>query len=105
MIPVAPNHPRNVIDRYVLPRQIADMLPTRDLFEDEESHFVACIDKMSRLRVVRRAHDIAVHHVAQDIRVAALAASRHCLPDKGKRLMAIEPSQLDYLAVQFEPVI
>ena len=105
MIPVAANHPRNVIDRNVLPRQIADVLPAGNFFQNEQAHFVAGIQKMARLRIVRRPHDVAVHYVAENIRVAALAAARHRLADERIRLMAIESAQLDHFAVQLEAVI
>jgi len=90
MIPVAANHARNVVDGNVLPRYVADMLPAGYFFEHEQSHFVACVEKVPRLRIVRRAHDVAVHHVAEDIRVAALATSRHCLSHERKCLMAVK---------------
>src|ERR1700731_289949 len=57
---------------------------------------------MSRLRIVRRSHDIALKTVTQNLRVATLHASRHRLADERKRLVAIESTQLDDPAVERE---
>src|ERR1700722_9511993 len=81
------------------------MLPPRNFFQYEQAHFIAGVQEMPRLRIVRRSHDIAVHHVAKDDRVAALAASGHRLPNEGKCLMTIKSAQLDNSAVQCEAVV
>ena len=60
MIPVAANHAAHVIDGDQLPGFIADVLPAGDFFEDQKAEFVAGIEEMARLRVVRGADDIAL---------------------------------------------
>src|SRR5580704_3994487 len=52
MVPVATNHAADVIDRDVLPRMIADVLPARNLFEHKQANLVAGVEKVVRLRVV-----------------------------------------------------
>src|ERR1700747_2969507 len=54
---------------------------------------------------MRGAHDIALEVFTQDVGIAALRPSRHRLADPGKRLMAIQPTQLDHFAVQLETMI
>jgi len=54
---------------------------------------------------VRSPHDIRVHHIAQNVRVAPLTSSRHRLTDERKCLMAIQTTQLNHFAVEFEPLI
>ena len=66
---------------------------------------IAAIEKMARLRIVRGAHDVAVEILAQDVGILALHARGHGLAHKGKRLVPVEPAQLDDLAVQGEAVI
>ena len=105
MIPVAADHAADIVDRDLLPRFVANVLPAGNLFQNEQADFVAGIKKMTRLRVVRRANDIALEFVAQNLRVAPLSAARHGLPHKGKRLMTVEAAQLDDFAVQLEAVI
>src|SRR5580700_6886970 len=102
VIPVATNHASNVVDGNVLPCLVADMLPSGDLFKHKKAKLIACIEEMSRLRVVRRSYNIALETVAQNLRIATLHPSRHRLTDKRKRLVAVESAQLDDLAVKRE---
>src|SRR5580698_837043 len=104
MIPIAANHAENIVYRNILPRSVADVLPARYFFQDEKAKFVACIQEMPRLRIVRSAHHVAFEIVTKDLRIAPLHASRHGLAHKGEGLMAVEPAQLDDLAVQLEAV-
>src|SRR5580693_7116478 len=60
---------------------------------------------MARLGIMRSANDIALELVTQDIGVPALHATGHRLTDPGKGLVAIQPSQLDDLAVELEAMI
>src|SRR5205814_10397819 len=85
MIPVAANHAGDVVDRDQLPGFVADVLPARNLFEDEKAHFVAGIEEMTGLWIARSAYDVAVEVVAQDAGVATLRAAGHGLADEGKR--------------------
>ena len=105
MIPVAANHAADVIDGDFLPRLVADVLPAGNFFEDEQAHFVAGIEEMAGLRIVRGADDVAMEFVAEDARVAVLGAGGHGLSDEGKCLMAVEAAELNDLAVQFEAVL
>jgi hypothetical protein len=62
-IPVTTNHTSNVVDGDVPPRFVADMLPSGDFFEHKKTKLIAGIEEMSRLRVVRRSHDVALETV------------------------------------------
>src|SRR5215468_4541023 len=99
MIPVSPDHSAHVVNRELLPCLIANVLPSRNLFEYQKANFVTGIEKMPRLRIVRSSHDIAFELIAQDLRIATLNATRHRLADKRERLMTIEPTQLDDFAI------
>ena len=105
MIPVAADHAADIVDGDILPGFIADVLPAGNLFQHQQADFVAGIEEVARLRIVRGANDVALELVAQDLRVAALHAAGHGLAHPGKGLMTIESAQLDDLAVEFEAVI
>src|SRR5215831_7296710 len=60
---------------------------------------------MPRLRVMRRAHDIAVQILPQNVRILPLHSPGHGLADEWKRLVPVQPPQLDHLAVQRESMI
>src|SRR5215475_3169583 len=104
MVPVAPDHPLDIVDREILPLLVADMLPARDFLEHQESHLITRIKKVWRLRVVRRPHDIALEIFAKNPGVASLHARGHRLPHEGKCLMPVQPPQLQMLSVEEEPV-
>src|SRR5690348_2942602 len=105
MVPVAANHAANVIDRDLLPRQVADMLPPGNLFENQQSEFIACVEKIWGLRIVRGTYDVALQFPFQDVGIAALRTRSHRLSDIWERLMPIEPAQLDDFSVQLEAMI
>ena len=105
MVPVAADHAAHIVDGDVLPRLVADVLPAGNLFEHQQSDFVAAIEKVPRLRIVRGAHDVAAEVRAQNVRIAPLHAARHRLADIGKGLVAIESAQLHDLAVEREAVV
>src|SRR5208337_3851735 len=105
MIPVAPDHPGQIVDGEELPVFVADVLPTGDFFEDEQAKFVARVQEVPRLRIVRSANDIAFQLSAEDLRIAALNAGRHGLSDERESLVAIEAAQLEQLSVQLEAMI
>ena len=81
---------------------IADMLPARDLFKNQQTVLVACVEKMRRLRIMRRADDIALQLLSQYPRVTFLHPRRHRLTDKRKRLMSIESAQFQMLAIEIK---
>ena len=60
---------------------------------------------MTRLRIVRGTHDVALEFVAKNARVAALSPAGHGLADERKRLVTIEAAQLDDRAVQCKAVV
>ena len=66
MVPVATNHAPNVIDGDVLPGLVPDVLPARDLFQDQKADFVAGVKEMARLRIMRSTGDVALELVPQD---------------------------------------
>ena len=105
MIPIATNHAADVVDTEQLPGLVANVLPARDFFEHEQSQFVASVEEVPGLRIVRCTHDIAVQVPPQNFSVAPLHAPRHCLTDKRKSLMTIEAAELDDLAIELEAVI
>src|SRR5215471_13789913 len=102
MVPVATNHALDIVHRQIFPAGIADVLPTGNLFQYQQSVFIASVKKVRRLRIVRCANDIAVEIFAQNPGVAALDASRHRLANKRKGLMAIQSAELQMLTVEKE---
>src|ERR1700746_1788592 len=104
-IQVAADHAADIVDCQQFPGFVADVLPSGNFFKDEQADFVAGIEKMPRLRVMRRPYDIALEIVAEDVSVAALGPSGHGLADPGERLMAIESAQLDDFAIQLKTMI
>src|SRR5260370_21119657 len=95
MVPVAADHAPDVVDGNVLPSLVPDVLPARNLFQNQKADFVAGIKEMARLRIMRGADNVALELVAQNLRVAALRTSWHGLPDPREGLMTVEPAQLD----------
>jgi len=89
MIPVAANHPPYSVHGDVLPGHVANVLPARDLLQNQETDLIARIEKVAGLRVVRGTHDIAMEILAQNERIAALHAGGHGLADPWECLMAV----------------
>ena len=81
------------------------MLPARNFFQHQKPHFIARIEEVPRLRIVRGTHDVALQLLAQNIDITALAATGHRLANPGERLMPVQSPQLDDLAVEFESVV
>ncbi len=104
VIPVAPDHRAHVAHRQILPRLVADVLPAGNLFEHQQPEFVAGVQKCRRLRIVRRAHDVAVQLAPQNPGIAALHAVRHGAAHIGERLVPVQTDQLDAFAVEHETV-
>ena len=92
----------DVVDGKVFPCLVADVLPTGNLLEHQQSDLIAGIEEMARLRIVRGADDIALQVLAQNDGVTALDAGRHGLADPREGLMAIQAAQLDDRAVELE---
>ena len=92
----------DVIDGDILPGEIADVLPAGNFFEHQQPDLVAGIEKVARLRIMRRAHDVAVEILAQNDGVATLNACRHGLSNPWKGLMSIQAAQLDDRAIERE---
>src|SRR6266404_3722619 len=105
MVPVATNHATHVVDGELLPRLIPNVLPAGNLFQDEETDFVASVEKMARLWIVRSPDDVALELVAQNLGIAALNAAGHGLSNERKSLMTIEASELDDFAVKLKTMI
>src|SRR5580704_13863320 len=105
MIPVAADHAGDVIDRDLLPRLVPNVLPARDLFENQQTQFVAGIEEVAGLRIMGCSDDVAPQILAQDARIAALRAARHRLADERKCLMAVKAAQLNDPAIQLEAVV
>ena len=105
MVPVAPDHPGDVVDRKLLPSLIADVLPSGDLFQNEQTHLVAGVEEMTRLRVVGGADDIALELFPKYLGIATLTTPRHCLAREWERLVPVEAAKLDYFTVQLKAMI
>src|SRR5262249_51862221 len=88
-VPVAANHASNVVNGDVLPRLVSDVLPSGDFFEDEQTDFIAGVEEVARLRIVRGADNVALQIVAKNHCVAALAAPGHGLSEPRESLMAV----------------
>ena len=50
MVPVATDHAPHIVDGDLLPGFVSDVLPARDLFQNQKAEFVAGIKEMTRLR-------------------------------------------------------
>src|SRR5579871_2290140 len=105
MVPVPADHPAHVVDRELFPGLVPNVLPARNLFQDEQADFIAGVQKMAGLRIVRCTNDIAFQLLAQNLCVATLNATRHRLTHPREGLMSIKPAQLDDLAVEFKTVV
>src|SRR6185369_16906459 len=104
MIPVATHHFLNITHRQILPLLIADVLPARNLFEHEQTILVTRIQEVRRLRIMRRAHNVALQLLLENPRIAFLHARRHRLADERKSLMSIETTELHVFAIQEETI-
>src|SRR5436309_15475516 len=103
MVPITLNHHLDILEGEVLPIVIADVLPAGNFLEDQQSIFIATIEKVGRLWIMRRAHDVALEFFAQNPRVALLDSRGHRLTNVGKSLMAVQAAELQMFAVQVEP--
>ena len=103
-VPVAPDHPVHVLDGLALPVLVADVLPSRDFLKDQQSDPVAMVEEPSRLRIMGGAHQVAFQVVLQNFRVPLLRPSSHRIADVRVGLMAIQPKDLEFPAVQEKPV-
>ena len=103
MVPVATDHAARRCRREISASPRRRCAASRESLPEPAAQFIASVEKMPRLRIVRRAHDVAFEFLAQDSRIAPLHARRHCLTDEGKGLMPVEPAQLDDFAVQRKP--
>src|SRR5205085_7101101 len=102
MVPITLNHLLDILEREILPIVIADVLPARDLFKDQQAIFITAVEELRRLRIVRSAHDVALEFFAQNPRVALLNSRGHRLTNVGKSLMTVQPTQLQMLSVQLK---
>ena len=106
MVPVAANHAADVVDRQSPSTPWSPMCCQPGISSSTSRPTSSQASrKWRRLRVVRRADDVAVQAVAKDVGVAALHARRHGLAYEGKRLMTVEPDELDDFAVEREAMI
>ena len=81
---------------------VANMLPAGNLLEHQQPDLVARVQKMPRLRIMRRPHNVALQILAQNQRILPLHPRRHRLSHTRKSLVPIEAAQLDDLAIQLE---
>src|SRR6266702_1772403 len=102
MIPVTADHAPDVVDRQILPRGISYVLPTGYFLQNEQAQLIARLQEMPRLRIVRRAHDVALELLAEDFGIPTLYATRHRRSHEREVLMAVEASQLYDPPVELE---
>src|SRR5439155_11130090 len=105
MIPVAPDHAADVVDRDLFPCLVANMLPPGNLLKHQQAKLIASIQEVLRLRIMGGTNDVAVQLVSQDVGIAALYAPGHRLTNVGEGLVAVEAAQLDDLTIQFEAMV
>ncbi len=105
MIPVAPDHPADVVDRKLSPSLIADVLPSGDFFQNEQTSLVAGVEEMTRLWIMGGADDIALELFPKYLGIATLTTPRHCLAHEWEGLVPVEAAKLDYFAVQLKAMI
>ena len=90
MVPIAADHAAYVVDGNLFPFLISDVLPAWNFLEHEQADLVASIEKVARLRIVGRTHDVAMEVLAQDVGVLSLNASGHGLTCKRKCLVTVQ---------------
>src|ERR1700739_4639999 len=66
---------------------------------------VAGIEEMTRLRIVRGAHDVAFELFPQNIGVLALDTSGHCLAGEWKGLVPVETAEFNGFPIQFKSIV
>ena len=88
----------------VFPCTIADVLPAGQLGKYKQTQSVTFIKKILALRVMARAHRIAVQLVFQDAGVLPLQAFRRGVANVGVALVAVQPAQKGLFPVQIKAV-
>src|SRR6476659_8081979 len=104
MIPVATDHLFYVTHRQIFPLLVTNMLPARNLLQHHKSVFIAGIQEMRRLWIVRRTHDVTFQFLLQNPGIASLHTGRHCLPNKRKCLVTIKSAKLEMLTVEHKSI-
>ncbi len=102
VVPVAGDHAPDVLDALVLPAFAPDMLPAGDFLEHEEPEFVAAVEEIMALRIVRGAHHVELELALQYFRVALLRRLAQRIADIGEGLVPVEAAELERLAVELE---
>src|SRR5258708_12008743 len=105
MIPVAPDHAANVVDRNILPGLVADVLPPRNFLQHEQSNFVARIQKVPRLWIMRRSNNVALEFMTKNVRIPPLHPPRHRSSNERESLVPIPSARLYNLALYREPLV
>ena len=88
----------------VFPCPIADVLPAGQLSKYKQAQPVTFIKEILALRVMARAHRIAVQLVFQDAGVLPLQAFRRGVANVGIALVAVQPAQKGLFPVQIKAV-
>ena len=101
-VAVAEHHVGDVLQDEVPPLGAADILPAGRLLPDHHAEFVASVEEMRGLRIMRAAHHVAVQLEFEDLRVPALQSGGGGHAGIREELMAIEAEDLQSLAVQVE---
>ena len=94
MVPVAGDHAPDILDAFVLPAFAADMLPARHFLKNQKPQFVATVEEVVGLRIVRGAHHVELEFALKDFRVALLRRLAQSIADIGEGLVAVEAAEL-----------
>ena len=78
------------------------MLPAGDLFKHQQADFIAAIQEMRALRIMRGPHDVAAEVKAQDFGVAFLRPAALRIAGIGEGLVPVQPAQLQRPTVQMK---
>src|SRR5207237_195483 len=89
MIPVATDHAPHVVDRKLLPRLIANVLPARNLFQYKQAKLVAGVEEVARLGIMRSTDNIALELLAKDLRAAFSAATRRSFASSSSAILSV----------------
>src|SRR5574344_758994 len=102
MVAILRHHVAHILHCLILPLLSADMLPSWNFGEYKQSYFIASVDKILTLRIVRRTHFVESELVLEDVRVFTLNVLWHCITDVRITLVAVESAQFYFFIVEIE---
>src|ERR1019366_2553993 len=106
MVAISQDHVVRHVNRILLPCLILpNVLPVRKLVHDQQSDAIAFVEKLRVRRIVRGAHHVQSQTIFENLRVPPLQTIWYSAANKGLRLMAVHPANLEQVAVNEQPVI